>query len=589
MIKKKRNASLVVFSFSILAMSMIGYGSWIIYSPTAFKSDFKIAKTTEKKVCYIGNTYYTTIERALKDAADSTANETIYVIPGSNPTITKSCTIASGDTLCLPFEGTTYNGRQQNASSTGTWKEDIGSAKFADNDQTSVSKYLTTNLTIRGNVTLTNNGNLQIGGVLGVENISLNGQTSGKYCQITMNTGAHIVNYGTIDCMGYIKESQKNNNSTITNNNGSKMYLPFVVYDYKGGSFTASIYANDTNKEFPVSQFDFPNNQIETTFNYGSSLVGYADLYTSEVVKKVSKKLIVTLTATITLAARHNTDDLEIIGNSNSLFEFDSSSSSIVMKYTPIGDNKYTTYSVENGFRIGSGGLTNINIYNGAIFNATSLSINAADDISVDPKAYTWAVELVVGSLNQTVKTSDIYFPISWNYTLDIKSGVFNINNKMKFLGGSKIVIDKGAEICNNSLAILYDSSSGSPLFKDTAFSSTVHPYSKGDATLMNNGTIRLKKGSSFGGKIQTDSIDSSIVVESGANLSNSSREGKGAWTISGLSVAFSFEEYANSPINKNACVDVLNSEGKLVETKLSNSTSYKSIDSNGIFSWMVA
>lgn len=75
----KRNFPLLVLSSSVLATSMIGYGSWIICSQTSKKDGFSLSKTTERKVCYIGNNYYTSIGRAIEE---SKRGDTIVVIPG---------------------------------------------------------------------------------------------------------------------------------------------------------------------------------------------------------------------------------------------------------------------------------------------------------------------------------------------------------------------------------------------------------------------------------------------------------------------------------------------------------------------------
>lgn len=62
-----------------------------------------------------------------------------------------------------------------------------------------------------------------------------------------------------------------------------------VFYDYKGRSYTASVYGNDTSKIFPLSTYDFPNNQIYASFLYRASLFGYVDLFINTVNKTVNK------------------------------------------------------------------------------------------------------------------------------------------------------------------------------------------------------------------------------------------------------------------------------------------------------------
>lgn len=593
--KKKHLSKTLCFFVSFLLSVNLGVALWSLKSESAYPAK-DISKRAEP-VAYITRDsktfYFTTIEAALKDGEDKPSSDTIYVIPKTVTMIKKDCTVSSEDTLCLPFEGTTYNGRQSGSfekakGTAGEWRDDIGTADFADGNQDSVNKYLQSNITINPNVTLKVNGSLQIGGVLGTENSGstpnqLQGQTSGNYCQITMDSSSKIDNYGSIDCMGYIKEKSKNNKSQIINNGNAKMYMPYVVYDFKGGSCTAGMAANDSYKEFPISQYDFPNCQSEITFKFGSELKGYVDLYTDEK-KELNNSII--------LHARHNTDEMGIVGTKDSLFELQNEDSSLKIKYTPIGDAKFTSYSQNGENRTGSAGITNMEITGDMKFNATSLSINAAEDLETKGAMILlkWLVDLIMNKLSQTIETSVIDYPIPWNFCIKVNSGNFTISNKMKFLGGSKLITNRNStlSLSKNAAVIFYDSSSGSSLYEDEPSpNKTIYPIDKGDATMVNNGAINIKSGSFFGGKIQSSEIGSSIAVESGASLKYSTKEGKGTVSIGTTGVKMSFVDYKNSPINKNACVDLLFSDGSSIsETQLVAGATYKSIESNGKIVW---
>ncbi len=574
-----------------LASLCIGYSSFLVSTSNTYLVDdtpYTLAKETDDKVVAFNdttNSRYTKLARAISDAK---AGETVYVIPGSFTSISSNCTLVTGARLCLPFEGSdassyVWNGRQEYSesadSSNGSWREDIGSASFADQNQTNVDKYLVSSVTIDKNVTFNNYGTVRIGGVLGVETQILAGATSGYYCQFVLDNNAKIENYGTFECMGYIKETSKNNSSKINNYEYSRMYLPIVFYDYKGGTYTVSVYGGDT-KIFPLNQYDFPNNQVETTFNYQSNLVGYADLYTNAASKSLAG-------ITATMVARHNVDNLNIIGPSNSLYELTDSNSSITMKYTPNGDNQFTTYSISGSYRSGSNGITTMNLNGNINFGQFELGIEAAGDVTLDKGGALLEiiVEAMVKNLNQTISTNTVVFPIPWNFKINVESGTFNVNNPVKFLGGSELTISEGASLVNNSQINVYDASSGSALYSDTAYASTIYPVDKGEAKIINNGTITLKSGSSFGGRISSNIANASINVESGANLSFSTHEGNGSYDMSmgffTVNINFTFTNYANSPINKNA--NVLNTSGN--EEQLS-AGSYTSIDAGGNIYW---
>ena len=198
---KIANIKKPIFALSLTTLLSValGYGEWVIIASQSLK---KPDISQEKRVCYIGNTYYTTVEAALTAAEGNPGADTIYVIPGANPTITQDCTIATGDTLCLPYEGTTYkvelNGLKNSDPSFNNYHRET----FADAEET---KYLKSNVTIRGEsaektATLTVKGTLLIGGILGVGEGSYQkptGHTVNNYSQITLDSYSYISNEGT--------------------------------------------------------------------------------------------------------------------------------------------------------------------------------------------------------------------------------------------------------------------------------------------------------------------------------------------------------------------------------------------------------
>lgn len=86
--------SIIIFSFLFLN---VGLADWVIYKSKDITSTIT---TKETPVCYNKDTnvYYTSVEKALDKAS---SGQTVNVIPGSNPTITKDCEVKSGVTLNL--------------------------------------------------------------------------------------------------------------------------------------------------------------------------------------------------------------------------------------------------------------------------------------------------------------------------------------------------------------------------------------------------------------------------------------------------------------------------------------------------------
>ena len=385
-----------------------------------------------------------------------------------------------------------------------------------------------------------------------------------------------------------MKESEKNNKSQIINHTGSTFECPMVFYDYKGGDYTASAYGNTESKIFPCVQYDFPNNQIKTKFNFGSTFNAYVDLYTNQVEKTVEAKIgsgifAVTVKATVTIHARHNVDDLNIIGTSNSLFEL-SENSSLIIKYTPLNDQRYSTYSSAGGNRTGSAGTTTININGNVNFSSFSLSLHAAEDTEIKLNSFldvdiSFLKPIIEKYLNQDINTDTVDFPIPRNFSISVDQGSLNINERVKFLGGSSLYIAKGANLNVNSKIIFYDDSI-TDLYSYTAYGGIIYPVEKGPASLVIDGVLNINDKGSFGGKISSNSADSIINVSQSATLSTDSHEGSGGYSISGTTIHFSFSDYPGSPIQKSANVDLLDSSTNTITDNyiLQANTSYQSV-----------
>ena len=87
--------SFFIFLFLIIASFLNVANSSFVVDGEAKQENITINEGN-KAVCYNARTgtKYTTIEKALSVAKDDTANnDTIYVIPGTNPTITTAITI----------------------------------------------------------------------------------------------------------------------------------------------------------------------------------------------------------------------------------------------------------------------------------------------------------------------------------------------------------------------------------------------------------------------------------------------------------------------------------------------------------------
>ncbi len=433
-----------------------GYGIWVISKSASGTASYDYGKI-EGPVAYISSnpsTKYTSIEKALEVAAEDTANnDTIYVIPGTNPVITRDCEIASGDTLCLPYE--------DNGNDVHTFlnrNDATSNATFGDLNSDNVNKNRKNQVTIRGNLSLTNNGTLTVGGSIGYGGsaVGITGQTASSYCEILMENNSKIINNGNINLYGYIKESSKNNGSYVEHVNSSVIKLPFVVYDFRGGSYS---YASYKKEVMPFSNYDFPNCQSLQKFYYGSKMYGLATIYAGN---------------------SWSTPEALVLGTDSDscLFKLSNNYETYAtIKYTP-SNVLYTTNDVNASTTTETANLTEIHTFG---------------DISLS----NLRIELNVG-LPITIDTSVMDCPLCFKYQVIVERGTFTISNKMKFLGGASLLIKPGATVTCSADVSFYQEYIPNII----TGGSNLYPSSFTTANLVNNGILNLN--SAFGGLVAT-------------------------------------------------------------------------------------
>lgn len=464
----------ILLGLFFFSLSAVGFSSWNLYD--AFGID---SISFAEPVCYNNktNVQYYTIEDALSNAS---SGDTIFTYVGKNPTIRKSCEIKAGVTLCLPFDGETWNGRQSGDDTT-KWFDDGGNI-FADANASRVNTYRKNSVTISKNVKLTNKGTIQIGGILGSENVTLSGHTSGNYCEFVLDSNASIVSTGNVYCLGYIKEKEYDNGSKFLVDSGT-VYAPFVIYDYRGGTSTAGTYQKGGITPFNV--YDMPNIKPYSKYSYKSKLIGYADLHTGAL----------NIAGLIKLNAQHNTTDINIIGNSSSVITLNAENSYVETK-SRSSSNLYTTSNVYTDY-------TDIIIYGGAASGVMKM-----------------VIKLPTGST--TVSTQDCFFPISYRLHLSLYSGSYSFVNPMKLMNGSYLYVANDASLSIGSQFIIYPNG-----FVDTAYGNIAYPTLPAPNFVV-DGDVRFT--GAIGGFTETynTKLDYAYLYEDTPNTSVTSLEGYG-------------------------------------------------------------
>lgn len=347
---KFKHFKLILFLFLIFLIPS-AFSSWVTFD---LKANKIVNNVTLSPVCYVytrdkQKVNYYSIEKALQKA---NSNETVYVIPETNPVIKYNCEIKSGVTLTIggltkggnylkdSNNNYTYADRgvveEKNADSVENSVDNRGPHEtantLADATETLVAKYRKNSVKLEA--ILTNNGTINIGGRLSRESTGISDGTSGDYCEIVMTDNAVINNKGTIDCYGYIKKDTLNCTATIYNFNGSKVYQPFLISDFNGGTYSASCNIKNGDYIMPFNQWTLINIQVKSVFNYGSYMYGYYSVYNS-----TYKSIL-----NITIYKGHKYGQINFIGINNSIFNINNGSIEIDFidsnyKYTPVSAN----------------------------------------------------------------------------------------------------------------------------------------------------------------------------------------------------------------------------------------------------------
>lgn len=459
MLKKlmSKNKFSLMFLFILLSMALtsIGFCSWSIYKEFGVYS-----KNVVDPVCYIkrsdGNVEYYRIEDALDNAK---SGEEIYCYVGKNPTITRDCEIKSSVSLIIPFSDTAAYG-QRSYDGPGSFGDDA-----------SRKENLKNTVTIAKNVTMkVNGGKIKVGGQLGTKGAGLSGQTSGAFSQILMDQNSKILfnssSSNLLDLYGYIKESTKDNGSYIEMTAG-EVKMPFVVYDFRGGTNTVGVYRYGAS---PFNIFDMPNITPTIKFNSKSKIIGYADLYAGD---------------------KHNTTDINILGKSNSLLNFSSENSYLIAKR----QQKDALYNSSSSFTDGT--YTRLDFYNG--LNSGNLELKVS---------------------NQTVSTKNVFFPYSFKFQTYLHNGNYNLSTKMKIMTGSTFAVDDNSTLTINNELVVYSK------FEDKSKVPPNYPKEKEEGKFIINGDSVIN--SAFAGKINTSNTktnDANLSVNT-SNFSITSKEG---------------------------------------------------------------
>ncbi len=398
---KKANIRKPIFALSLTTLLSValGYGEWVII---ASKDLGKSPVVNEKKVCYIGDTYYTTVEAALTAAESNPGTDTIYVIPGADPTLSvnpvtgkNTFLLSSNDKMIVAFYSDVDKKTVYVNSKTGI-----------NTNQSSIT--IKNTLTIGSGVTFNVEGTLETSGRLnaGDGGQAYAGNTYGDCTRILLDANAKIACSGTINCYGYIEETTTDNGSSLEMASGSSLYMPFIIRDFRGGT-TSSAIQSGRKGCFLFNQYELKNLSVRTILDHGAKLFAWGNLNMQGI----------------------RTLDLNMVGPSNSfLFQTTDSNYSKIMYYHIPDSNE------NNGNLLK--GKSEIAFVGGVNFNSLSIK------------------------LGETINSSDYYFPFCFYFSFKFlnpdgkDSSSFSIPHKAKIMTGCDFEIGENCNVTIGDMVI---------------------------------------------------------------------------------------------------------------------------------------
>lgn len=386
----------------------------------------------------VGNNYYT-IEDAL---FNSKSGDTVEFISAAKEVSFAPLDIATAIYADNAYRtvkaGVTLKLASDEDSSAKIGKPTYGNGvgNYVDTDSSKI-KY---KLILNESTVLEVYGNILIQGLLGVNGPGLSGHTSGNHSQIINNGTINLNSGANLDLRGYIKGA-----GTIEARSGAIVYSPFVVYDYRGGTNTATVYRK--GKIAPFRIYEMPNIQCNYSILYGAEHKGYLDLYASD---------------------KHRSAVATIFGTGTAMMIMEDSTAHITTTYERTGN----------------------------LIGETTLTMTGKVKMGVLKIKVTTTV---------TVAMNEVRFPMPWNFTFNVGDGLnpttFTLPDDYKMMTGATVNVKKSATVNLTGTLLIYKS------FTDTPFGGTVYP-NKGAAKLNVEGVVNATGGiageifGSNGGKV---------------------------------------------------------------------------------------
>ena len=421
----------------------------IIAVPILFTDDSQ----ADDFVARIGNVNYTSLNDALNA---SVSGDTIIVFDGCR--LSSNAVLPSGVTLLLPYSDghgeVDADGLEYGPDPTveGGYRKKAG-----DN-------YCVTHLYIDDSASLTVYGDIIIGSIVSEKfTFDYQGHTYGEHGRMVLNGDVVMKNGSSMRCYGYVT-----GNGTMTAENGSEIYEPFIITDFVGGDRMRDLF---NAGQSPFDRYSFNNIESDLIMDYGSCLIGLLNIYADGSINSSEIDII-------GISGSHSTSLIELIPNSN----------------ITIGYDKNTYVKSEWSSNIWNDiGKTTMTMDGGAVFNT-----------------------LILVYEGYSIDLSGIPFSIPYNYKYVLKNGLYEMNTDLRVLPGASITIDDDATLIVNSTLLIFDG------LEDVAYRDKYYPgpelldehHFSTHGSLYVNGSLRISEDSAVIGVIESTGGNPVVTVD---------------------------------------------------------------------------
>ena len=431
-------------------------------SPESLKAVFA---QDDSYVARRNDEFYTDADGGLAQAlADAEAGDIVVML--EDQTLTADTAIPARVKLYIPYcEDFDADGSADGVTTSGSIYQ--ASPRIATSDKT----YRT--LAIDSGVTLTVDGTLNIGGVIGHPSQNYQGHTSGWHGKIENNGAIVIGNGGILDCWGFITGS-----GTVTGQYGAKVYEPFIVYDFVGGWNTVDLYFAGQS---PFKQYAMQNIRTQLVICSGAKLYAHCKLWAG---------------------SQYNKTDVVFVG--------------------------------EGGLYQPASGATFIRTYDEAMHISTNTDIGKTTYVFNGGMTVSYMLLIVEGV---SVSTENVDFPIPYNTDIVLINGNYFPGKLKIMPGATLRVESNANLIVEDTLYVLDGLIQSDMSGKYYPSAETLQNAGfSASGQLFVNGTMTVKQGAVFGGIVQTSAEDgnAAVTIEKGAIVNKTGvKDGaKGAYDV---------------------------------------------------------